>query len=133
MLLGVGVAARAIALRPGTAVDLGVPAPAGSATAAPTADALVVVHVVGAVDAPGVVSLPAGSRVVDAVAAAGGATPSARLDALNLARTLVDGEQIVVPDSEGTAAAAATSSPASGCPTPGTTSTRTGPITSKAW
>jgi competence protein ComEA len=53
--------------------------------------------VVGQVLQPGVVELPAGSRVVDAVAAAGGATSDADLGAINLARVLVDGEQVVVP------------------------------------
>lgn len=57
----------------------------------------VVVHVVGEVQAPGVVRLPAGSRVLDAVAAAGGATPAASTAAINLARVLSDGEQVVVP------------------------------------
>lgn len=57
----------------------------------------VVVHVSGAVAEPGVVTLPAGSRVDDAVQAAGGATEDAELDSVNLARTLVDGEQIHVP------------------------------------
>ena len=57
---------------------------------------LVVVHVVGQVKAPGIVELPAGSRVSDAVAAAG-ATAAADLAALNLARVVVDGEQIMVP------------------------------------
>lgn len=57
----------------------------------------VVVHVVGQVAAPGVVELPAGSRVADAVEAAGGATAGADLAAVNLARVLVDGEQVVVP------------------------------------
>lgn len=57
----------------------------------------VFVHVVGAVGAPGVVDLPASSRVSDAVEAAGGAQADADIDALNLARVLVDGEQIRVP------------------------------------
>lgn len=57
----------------------------------------VLVHVVGSVHAPGVVELPAGARVVDAVAAAGGATAEADLSALNLARPVVDGEQVRVP------------------------------------
>ena len=57
----------------------------------------VVVDVVGAVSAPGVVRLADGSRVVDALAAVGGATGEADVSALNLARVLVDGEQIVVP------------------------------------
>ena len=57
----------------------------------------VVVHVVGQVLAPGVVTLPGGSRVADAVEAAGGSTPEADLAALNLARVLQDGEQVAVP------------------------------------
>lgn len=57
----------------------------------------VVVHVAGQVRRPGVVRLPAGSRVVDAIEAAGGATPSAVLAGVNLAADLVDGSQIVVP------------------------------------
>lgn len=61
------------------------------------APALLLVHVVGSVQAPGVVELPPGSRVVDAVAAAGGATAEADLSALNLARPVVDGEQVLVP------------------------------------
>lgn len=57
----------------------------------------VVVHVVGQVHDPGVVELPAGARVVDAVTAAGGATTDADLSGLNLARPVVDGEQVLVP------------------------------------
>ncbi len=57
----------------------------------------VVVHVVGQVTQPGVVELAAGARVADAITAAGGAGPEADLSALNLARLLVDGEQVVVP------------------------------------
>jgi competence protein ComEA len=45
---------------------------------------------------PGLVRLPAGSRVDDAVRAAGGAVPRTDLTGLNLARILVDGEQIAV-------------------------------------
>ncbi len=56
------------------------------------------VHVVGEVRAPGVVELEAGARVADAIEAAGGATEAAVLDAVNLARTATDGEQVVVPD-----------------------------------
>ena len=68
--------------------------PLGAGHAAP--DAEVVVHVVGAVHRPGLVRLPAGSRVADAVRAAGGATASARPASVNLARLLIDGEQLVV-------------------------------------
>ena len=56
----------------------------------------VVVHVAGAVVSPGLYTLEAGARVADAVAAAGGAADGADLDALNLARVVVDGEQVLV-------------------------------------
>ncbi len=70
--------------------------PAASPEASPSVG-VVVVHVVGRVRHPGVRQLPAGSRVADAVKAAGGATGKADLSALNLARALVDGEQVRVP------------------------------------
>jgi competence protein ComEA len=57
----------------------------------------VAVHVAGRVRRPGLVRLPAGSRVQDAIRAAGGAAGGADLDAVNLARRLVDGEQVRVP------------------------------------
>lgn len=60
-------------------------------------DGVVVVDVTGQVVRPGLVRLPAGSRVADALAAVGGATPEADLGALNQARLLLDGEQIRVP------------------------------------
>lgn len=53
-------------------------------------------HVLGAVAAPGVYELGAGSRVVDGVAAAGGFAPAADSASVNLARPLVDGEQLRV-------------------------------------
>jgi competence protein ComEA len=56
-----------------------------------------VVHVAGAVAAPGLLRLPAGARVADALESAGGPLPEAWLDAVNLARPLSDGEQLVVP------------------------------------
>ena len=65
------------------------------------APAEVVVHVVGAVHRPGLVRLPVGSRVSDAVAAAGGTTAAARAASVNLARVLVDGEQVVVQSRNG--------------------------------
>jgi competence protein ComEA len=54
------------------------------------------VYVTGQVGSPGVVSLPTGSRVVDAVTAAGGPLSDADLAAVNMARLLVDGEHIQV-------------------------------------
>jgi competence protein ComEA len=78
-----------------TPVATPVAASENTAPGAP-APAEVVVHVVGAVHRPGLVHLPVGSRVADAVAAAGGTTAGARAASVNLARLLVDGEQLVV-------------------------------------
>ena len=55
-----------------------------------------VVDVAGKVRTPGIAVLPPGSRVVDALEAAGGARRGVDLTSLNLARPLVDGEQILV-------------------------------------
>lgn len=55
------------------------------------------VHVSGAVAAPGLYVLRDGARVVDAVAAAGGFADGADENAVNLARPIGDGEQLVVP------------------------------------
>jgi competence protein ComEA len=57
----------------------------------------VVVHVAGEVRKPGVYELAAGARVADAVEEAGGATGDAALDGINLAASLADGQQVVVP------------------------------------
>jgi competence protein ComEA len=57
----------------------------------------VTVHVVGAVNEPGVYHLAAGARGVDALRAAGGARSNADLRLVNLAAPLVDGEQLVIP------------------------------------
>ena len=62
-----------------------------------TTSGSVVVHVTGAVSRPGVVTLPPGSRVTDAINAVGGASAEADTQQLNLARVLSDGEQIRVP------------------------------------
>lgn len=71
----------------GAAVPRGVAGAAG---------AQIVVDVSGKVRAPGVHRLPAGSRVTDALRAAGGVRPGTKTDGLNRARFLVDGEQVVV-------------------------------------
>lgn len=60
----------------------------------------VMVHVVGAVPSPGVVEVPAGSRIADAIEAAGGVEDGADLSGVNLARVVKDGEQVVVADGE---------------------------------
>lgn len=69
---------------------------AASASEEKAASGEVVVHVAGAVSAPGVYTLPADSRVDDAVRAAG-ATADADLSQLNLAQKLADGQKITVP------------------------------------
>jgi competence protein ComEA len=61
------------------------------------ADSSVVVHVAGAVVAPGVYELDAGARVRDAVLAAGGPTSDANWDALNLAALVADASRVHVP------------------------------------
>ena len=86
---------------PATALGSAAPlvATSGRAAAAPSrgpTGQVVVVDVVGQVRRPGLVRLPAGSRVDDAVQAAGGAVPGTDLSGVNLARVLVDGEQIAV-------------------------------------
>lgn len=68
----------------------------GATSAEPHGTGELLVHVIGAVHTPGVVRLPAGSRVVDAIDAAGGACEDAQTDQLNLARPVTDGEQVRV-------------------------------------
>ncbi|MFE5840043.1 helix-hairpin-helix domain-containing protein [Streptomyces niveus] len=83
------------------------PSPGAAPSAAPSASKRVVVDVSGKVRSPGVRRLPAGSRVTDALRAAGGVEPGADLTGLNRARVLLDGEQVVVggPQPPGQAAA----------------------------
>lgn len=68
---------------------------AGRAAPSPVA-ATLRVHVTGEVKRPGVVSLPAGGRVVDAIEAAGGLASGAAIGELNLAALLSDGDQVVI-------------------------------------
>jgi competence protein ComEA len=79
-----------------------------------------VVHVVGQVAKPGVIRLPAGARVGEALEEAGGALATADLARVNLARQVVDGEQIVVPRPGEALASGALGPPAAGgASTPG--------------
>jgi competence protein ComEA len=78
----------------------------GQGSTARTAPRLVV-DVAGAVRRPGLYTLARGTRVDAAIAAAGGGTARASLDAVNLAAPLADGEQIVVPVRGAAAAGAA--------------------------
>ncbi|WP_395657752.1 helix-hairpin-helix domain-containing protein [Nocardioides sp.] len=97
-----------------------VAAGAGGTTGAtdPSPAGTVTVDVTGKVRRPGIAVLDAGARVVDALEAAGGARRGVDLSSLNLARVLVDGEQVVVgvPAPPGVAAAAVPSAGASGGP-----------------
>lgn len=86
------------------------------ATAGPSNAATMLVHVAGKVRHPGVVELAAGARVIDAIEAAGGVRAGTDLTTVNLARPVVDGEQIVVgvPGAGGATAAGGPSGPVSG-------------------
>jgi competence protein ComEA len=86
-------------------------APAKPAAAAAK---LLVVDVAGAVRRPGLYRLRSGSRIDDAIAAAGGATGKAQLDTVNLAAPIADGEQVVVPGRGATVGGAAATPPAAG-------------------
>ncbi|TLM86383.1 ComEA family DNA-binding protein [Pseudarthrobacter sp. NamE2] len=84
----------------GTAADADAP---GTADPAAAGAGTVVVHVAGAVTSPGIVQLPAGSRVHEAINHAGGAAPDADLNRLNLALVLEDAQKIHVPRQGGDA------------------------------
>lgn len=90
---GLAGAGTGLALRPRSAPVVQVATPSPSATA----PALVVVDVAGAVVRPGVLRLPSGSRVIDAIGAAGGLKPDADPSALNKAQVLRDGVRVYVP------------------------------------
>ncbi len=96
----VALAALAVTVGIGILRGQGAPADVVAVTSTPVATpnaAELYVHVSGAVREPGLYVVPAGSRLVDAVAAAGGFAKDAARDAVNLARTVSDGEQIAVP------------------------------------
>ena len=89
------VVAGKVLLRPARPV---VPPPVRVSAAASHAPApMLFVNVVGAVRRPGLYRLKDGARVADAVSRAGGPTPKAQIELVNLAARIADGEQIVVP------------------------------------
>jgi competence protein ComEA len=95
------------------------PVPSASRAVAPAPSpsaAFIVVAVQGKVARPGLVRLPAGSRVADAIAAAGGALPGVDLSLVNLARKLTDGELLVIglPGVAADGGAAGTAGPGAG-------------------
>lgn len=91
-LLAAGVILLAASRPRGEAVTL-LPTPTPS---------LLTIYVSGAVASPGVYHLPSGSRVADAVEAAGGFAPNAEINLINLAAPLLDGQQVDVPGVGGT-------------------------------
>ena len=112
--LGVVVAlgAGVLAWRARPDVEPVAPPPSVVSLSTSDAPAMVVVAVSGRVQQPGLVRLPAGARVADALAAAGGALPGTDLSSLNLARKVTDGELIVVGGPPPPGAAGATAGPA---------------------
>ncbi len=110
---GEGSSAEATGEGSGGAAEAGAPGEAGSAdTGAPQAaggaaetqnmsseagQAQAIVHVIGAVQEPGVVEIPAGARIFEAVDAAGGVSKDAALEGVNMAAPIHDGMLIWVP------------------------------------
>ena len=92
--VGIGILRGAAAPVDVVAID---PTASDAAAGDAVASAVVYVHVSGAVNAPGLYVLDAGARVLDAIAAAEGFRDDADDEAVNLARPLSDGEQLVVP------------------------------------
>jgi competence protein ComEA len=119
LVVGSLAAIAFVELKPGGQVEVVVGQNRTAGSGAPASQAMVVVQVAGAVARPGVYSLPTGSRVEDAISAAGGYStdvdPRAAETKLNLAAKLQDAELIAVPrlgETSGTAPAeAATSGP----------------------
>ena len=109
--IGIGAAAVVLVVALGCAVLFSALAPRGAsstvgsgdglleppAASATASGAVIFVHILGAVNRPGLYELRDGARAVDAVAAAGGFGENADQSQLNLARFVTDGEQIVVP------------------------------------
>jgi competence protein ComEA len=106
------VAAPVVSSPSGGLATPAVPAASASSSASGGGtDGQVTVDVTGKVRRPGIAVLDAGARVIDALEAAGGARPGVDLASLNLARLLVDGEQIVVGVAVPAGVAGATAAP----------------------
>lgn len=84
-----------LSARPQVTTDLA-PLALSTSSPTPTSSPELVIDVEGKVRRPGIVTLPPGSRVIDAIKAAGGVIGKADITGLNMARKIVDGEQILV-------------------------------------
>lgn len=84
----------------GVVADAGPPSGGDVVLPVPSAESepALCIHVDGQVAHPGVYYLPRGSRVIDAVDAAGGLAPGAVTESVNLALVLADGQQVIIPD-----------------------------------
>jgi len=112
--LGFGASRLLAASERGAAPELNLPrASTGPSRGEGTVSGPVVVAAAGAVAHPGVYTVKAGARVVDVLQAAGGATPEADLDRVNLAAKVADGERVYIPrkGEAGDAGAAVAGSP----------------------
>lgn len=107
------------------------PAASSAAPSAAASAGTVMVHVAGRVRRPGVVTLPSGSRVIEALRRAGGARRGVDLSGVNLARILTDGEQILVGAGPRPGAAPSTAADlgAGGAPAAGTVNVNTADAT----
>jgi competence protein ComEA len=112
----VAIALALVAWRVGGGGGGGQPPPAAAATAPPAVTApdgpAGLVHVAGAVRDPGVYEIGPGARVIEVIRDAGGPTRRADLAALNLAATLEDGQQVLVPERVRPGAAGTAAAPA---------------------
>lgn len=95
LLAGAQASGRTRVVAPAVSAAAATSATSGSSPVSETEE--LYVHVAGEVGSPGLYLLAQGARVADALAAAGGFTDAAERAAVNLARKLVDGEQILVP------------------------------------
>jgi competence protein ComEA len=94
-LTGIKTASRKIRVKPQN--ELQIQTPVQSKTAVPQKPEEIIVYVTGEVNKPDVYKLKEGSIVKDAITKAGGATKDADLIAINLAKRVSDGEEIIVP------------------------------------
>lgn len=134
LLVGLGITMAVLSRSSASQVPLETPpvvvtqVPSPAQSSPPPEPVLLRVHVLGAVVSPGVVSVPDGAIVADALAAAGGLLPEADPAQLNLAARLSDGQQVIVgteSEPQGDVRGQATQDAAGGDDQPGKTNLNT--------